>query len=199
MYAHRSSWTCWKRDMSGNGGGLELLERRGKLHFFQSNETAGWHIFFVMAKSFLLVPVEIWNLGGIVRFAVVWTGPFEAPSLSTANEREGSCREWNVEVCLRLSSNGLFHVISFTTGAEHRYWPNLYCKLTFLGCTFWAFPLPKRSFELCYRNTNSLSLLRLLGWANSVKLSALQWVKVKKEVTSLVQVYCTCPNQPEWR
>ena len=118
-------------------------------------------------------------------------GRSKAPSLSMADKREGSWREQKVEVCL-LSSGGLFHVIfvyhdvlcSTFLCVQTHYWSNLYCKRTFPGCTFRSSPHPQRHFESSYRNTNSLSRLRLSGWADSVNLATLQWVDVPKPKTT---------------
>ena len=75
-------------------------------------------------------------------------GRSKAPSLSMADEGEGSWREQKVEVYLLLSSGGLFHVVSVYHGVlcstfscvQARYWSKLYCKRTFLGCPLEPLP-----------------------------------------------------------
>ena len=103
-------WTCWKSDLSGNGNGLEHLktallsiktQRPADTVRFRNGKKFSSHA----SGNTDLKPG--WNRSFSPSLGRGWS---KAPSLSMADEREGSWREQKVEVCLLLSSVGLFHV-----------------------------------------------------------------------------------------
>ena len=95
-----------KNDRSGNGNGLELSERREKHHFFPSkrNKEQTRHV-LEGTINFHLMLVATRNLVELVRsrrrLCGVGDTPVEGPSLSMADEREGSLwnKKWMCAFC----------------------------------------------------------------------------------------------------
>ena len=95
-----------KNDRSGNGNGLELSERREKHHFFPSKRnkeqirhvlvgTINFHLMLVVTRNLVELVRSRRRLGGVS------DTPVEGPSLSMADEREGSWwnKKWMCAFC----------------------------------------------------------------------------------------------------